>query len=133
MADKELQAKEKQAIDKTEGEPTKRGVYFTPLVDIYENKDGITIKADVPGTEEGNVDIDLREGVLTMTATVEPPENKGKLVYGEYDIGGYTRSFRVGKAIDQNKITGDLSNGVLTVFLPKAEHLKPRKIQVQTK
>jgi HSP20 family protein len=132
MAEKKLQVKEKKAIDKSEGEPTKKGVYFTPLVDIYETDDGITLKADLPGADEKNLDIDLREGILTITAPVEPPAAQEQLVYREYEVGGFTRSFRVGKDVDQQKISAKLKDGVLDLFLPKAEQMKPRKIPVKT-
>ena len=133
MSEKKLQVKEKKTIDKAEGEPTKKGAYFTPLVDIYENDEGIILKADLPGATEENLDIDLREGILTITASVQPAEESpGELVYREYDVGGFTRSFRVGKDVDQKKISAELKNGVLGLFLPKAEQMKPRKIPVKT-
>ncbi len=130
MTKKEMEVKEKKAIDSTEGEPTKKGIYFTPPVDIFETEEAITLLADVPGAAKEGLDIDLREGVLTITADVEEPEQKGEPVYKEYDVGGFTRRFQIGKEIDQEKITAELESGVLTVHLPKAESLKPRKIPV---
>ena len=132
MTKKEMELKEKQTIDKAEGEPTKKGVYFTPHVDIFETEDAITLQADVPGATQDGLDIDLREGVLTLTADVDVPEDKGKLVFREYQVGGFTRRFQVGKDIDQEKISAALDCGVLTLTLPKAESLKPRKIPVKT-
>lgn len=130
MSKKEMEVKEKQAIDKSKGEPTQNGNYFSPHVDIFESDDAITLLADVPGAVKEGLDIDLREGVLTLTAKVEPAGEKGRLVYHEYDVGGFMRKFHVGKDIEQGKITAKLDNGVLQVNLPKAEDFKPRKIPV---
>lgn len=125
-----MEVKEKKEIDSAEGEPTKKGLYFTPAVDIFETEDTVTLQADVPGATKEGLDIDLREGILTITADVGEPESKGRTVYREYQVGGFTRRFQMGKDIDQKKITAELENGVLTVNLPKAEQLKPRKIEV---
>jgi len=130
MTKKEMEVKEKKTIDNTEGEPTKKGIYFTPPVDIFETEEAITLMADVPGASQEGLDIDLREGILTITADVPEPEKKGDVVYKEYDVGGFTRRFQIGKEIDQEKITAELDSGVLTLNLPKAESLKPRKIPV---
>ena len=127
---KALQVAEKKSIDKTEGEPTRHGLWFTPLVDIYETESEIVVKADVPGVTKDNLDIDLRDGILSIVAQVEPADY-GELVYQEYEIGGFARRFQVGEDIDQDKITASLDNGVLTLHLPKADRHRPRKIEVK--
>lgn len=128
---KELAVTEKKAIDKSAGEPIKHGVVFTPNVDIYETDQEIVVKADLPGVEKNGLDIDLRDGVLTLTAQVAESKEDAKLVYQEYQIGGFARRFQVGETIDQSKITAKLDKGVLTLVLPKADKLKPRKIEVK--
>ncbi len=128
---KELSVTEKKAIDKSAGEPTKHGVVFTPNVDIYETEHEIVVKADLPGVTKKGLDIDLRDGVLTLTAQVEEPKDDAKPVYREYQVGGFARKFQVGETIDQAKISAKLDKGVLTLVLPKADRLKPRKIEVK--
>jgi HSP20 family molecular chaperone IbpA len=127
---KEIAVREKEQIAPTEGEPTREGVYYTPAVDIYADDEAITVTADLPGVKQEDLDIDLKEGVLTVTGHVAPPEGRLKPVYREYGIGGYTRRFTVGDKIDQAAISAKLENGVLELTLPKAERLKPRKIEV---
>ncbi len=128
---KALQVAEKKSIDKSAGEPTRHGLWFTPSVDIYETDEEIVVKADLPGVTKDKLDIDLRDGILSIVGQVEPVEH-GDLVYQEYEIGGFARRFQVGEAIDQSKISARLDAGVLTLHLPKADRLKPRKIEVQT-
>jgi HSP20 family molecular chaperone IbpA len=134
MTDKEkreIAVRDKEQIAPTEGEPTREGVYYTPAVDIYADEEAITVRADLPGVKKEDLEIDLKEGVLTVTGHVAPPESRLKPVYREYGIGGYTRRFTVGDKIDQAGIGAKLSNGVLELRLPKAEKLKPRKIEVR--
>jgi HSP20 family protein len=129
---KELQVTEKKEIERGSGEPTRQGVTFVPDVDILENQEAITLRADLPGVKKENVNINIQEGILTLTATVEPLEKNHQLLYREYDVGGYSRRFTLGERIDQSKITANLENGVLTLHLPKAEEEKPRKIEISS-
>jgi HSP20 family protein len=111
---------------------TYQGPYFEPAVDIYENDQAIVMKADVPGVEAGDIDTDLRDNVLTITARVGSRDDKWKPVYEEYRVGHFTRQFRLGQQIDQMKISAELKDGVLTLTLPKADSAKPRRIEVKT-
>jgi len=129
---KAIAVKEKQAIDKSSAEPTKKGTYFMPNVDIFETEDGINLVADMPGVDPKNLDVDLREGVLTITGSQPDQAELGRLIYQEYEVGGFMRRFQVGEDVDQGKITAKMDQGVLKLVLPKADAVKPRKITVQT-
>lgn len=128
---KELAVSEKKAVQSTNGEPTRQGPTFVPHVDILEEPEAITLRADLPGVTRDRVDIDVREDVLTLTATVDSPADNTRLLYREYDIGGFSRRFTLGHRIDRSKISATMSDGVLTLVLPKAEEHKPRKIEVK--
>jgi HSP20 family protein len=127
---KELEVAEKKSIEPAAGEPTRQGVMYTPQVDILEDLDAITLRADLPGVRRENLTIDVRDGVLCLTATVEPVRESWEPLYREYQVGGYERRFAVSDRIDTDKINANLTNGVLTLVLPKAEAQKPRKIKV---
>jgi HSP20 family protein len=129
---KEIALREKEEIKKDEGEPTQAGVYYSPAVDIFETEEAITVLADLPGVDKDKLDIDIEDRQLTITGLVKEPEERLQSVYTEYGIGGYTRSFRLGDTIDQSKINAALKDGVLTLVLPKADRLKPRKIEIAT-
>jgi HSP20 family protein len=129
---KEIAVSGKKEIEKQTGEPLAQGVLFVPEVDISESQDGVTLLADVPGVRREGLDIDYREGVLTLTAKVEPLPTHHRPVYQEYEVGGFQRRFTVGERIDMNKVQASLKDGVLTLFLPRAEEHKPRKIEIKS-
>ena len=126
-----IQAREKKERAGV-AEHTKPGPAFTPAVDIFETDAAITVLADLPGVEAGNLDIDLRENVLTLTGEVAAPEGPEEVdVLREYRTGTYFRQFTVSEAIDQSKIDAELMDGVLRLTLPKIEKQAPRKIEVK--
>ena len=127
----ELAPKEKQPISRHAGEPTRSGAYYLPAVDIFQTKEDLVIVADMPGVSPENLDVDLADSILTVTGEVVVPDADWKLRYREYGIGGYTRRFTLSDKIDQSGIEAKLENGVLTVRLPKADALKPRKVVVK--
>ncbi len=127
---RELEVSRKKEIDKSAGEPTRAGTWYVPEVDITESDDAIVLYTDLPGVKPENLDIDVKDGVLTLTAEVDPVSDNRNLIWREYDIGGFQRRFTLGERIDQGKINASMKDGVLTLTLPKAEAHKPRKIQV---
>ena len=129
---KEIKVRDKEEIKRDEGEPTKAGVYYSPAVDIYETEDAITLLADLPGVDKEGLDIHVEDRQLSITGLVQPTEERLQTVYSEYGVGGYTRSFKLGDTIDQSKIGASLKDGVLELVLPKADRLKPRKIEIAT-
>jgi HSP20 family protein len=131
MTEKDLQAKEKVELQ-TAAESTRDVPSFVPAVDIYESPEAITLVADMPGVGPENVLIDVHDNQLTLRGTVSMEGEKERLLLQEYGVGDYVREFTLGKAIDQSKIEATMKNGVLTLTLPKAEAIKPRKINVVT-
>lgn len=101
-----------------------------PPVDIYENAEGLTILADLPGVSKESLNVEVQEGMLTLQAT--PSQNgQGKRVYQEFELVSYFRQFPLPKNVNPAGITAELRNGVLTIRLPKAEEAKPKRIEVQ--
>lgn len=112
-------------------EQTRSGYYYRPNVDILEKPDELVVLADVPGTSPEGIDIDFDNGELTIHARVPPRNQDAEFLLREYGVGDYYRTFRVSEAIDASRITAEYADGVLTLHLPKAEALKPRKIPVR--
>ena len=125
-----LQVAEKQAFQKTGGESTWEGPMFAPQVDILEDSDAITLHADFPGVSKDGVAIDVQDGSLTLSSPVAPLPENWRPIYCEYEVGGYSRRFTLGEHVDQEKISAKMEHGVLHLVLPKAERVKPRKIQI---
>lgn len=127
-------APEKRESAAAQVEPTHGGRSYIPNVDILENKDELLLIADVPGARADGVSIDYDRGCLTIQAAVAPRQDDSRINYfvQEYGVGNFSRTFQVGEGIDSNKINAEIADGVLTVHLPKAEKLRPRKIEVKT-
>jgi len=126
----EIAVQEKKAAEIDKHEPTRTGVSYSPAVDIFETENALTLLADLPGVKKESLDIDLDDRKLTVTGYVEADESRFRQLYREYGVGGFSRSFELGDTIDRKGIRASLKDGVLTLVLPKADRLKPRKIEV---
>ena len=112
------------------GESTRGVPNFIPQVDIYEDKNGITVLADMPGVDKEGVSIDLKEDQLTISGKVSLTEDKKTFLHKEYEVGNYFRQFTLSDVIDREKISAKMADGVLTLTLPKAEKAVAKKIAV---
>ncbi len=105
---------------------------FEPRADIIENAEGFTVVADVPGASAEQIEASLEDGVLTLRAPIQPRQPEGtRWLIREYGVGAWERSFRVGEGVDASRISAVCRDGVLTLSVPKAEHARPRKIEVR--
>ena len=104
--------------------------YMAPPVDIYETEDALTVVVDLPGVDKDEVDVRVEDGILTIKGKADytPPAN---LLRGEFNLQGYYRQFQLSDEVDQNRISAESKNGVLTIHLPKAEKSKPKQIKVR--
>jgi len=114
-------------------EQTRPGPVYSPSVDIFENDNAITVLADMPGVKAEDLEIDLRESILTLTGRVVAPDSsKESDVLREYQTGTFFRQFTLSETIDQTNIDAKLADGVLRLELPKVEKARPRQITVRT-
>ena len=123
-----------QTTEKTQAETpetTTGGRIYRPSTDIVETDEGVTLMLEMPGVSAENADITLEKRVLTIRGKVQAtsPE-KLQLAYAEYGEGDFERSFTLSDDLDPENIGASLSNGVLTVTLPRAEEAQPKKITV---
>lgn len=123
---------EKRMTTAEQPEQTRNGRTYVPAVDIIENDGELLLLADVPGARAEGIDIDYQPGRLTIRASVEPRQTaQTGYVLRKYNVGDFVRRFEVGEGIDASKIRAEVSGGVLTLHLPKAEAAKTRKIAVK--
>lgn len=126
----ELQVQEKREVAKKE-EATVPARSFVPVTDIYETADALIVVMEMPGVDKSNMDIEITDGVLNVSATIDFSKyEKLQPLYSEYNIGHYRRKFSLPNQVDQEKIAAEVKDGVLTLTLPKAEAAKPRKIAI---
>jgi HSP20 family protein len=108
---------------------------YTPKFDMRENDKQYVIVADVPGVKTEDLNIDVNNDVLTVTGSRESKESKETetIHQTERSHGNFKRTFNLSNKVDSTKIGAALSDGVLTVTLPKTAGSTPRKIPVTVK
>jgi HSP20 family protein len=105
---------------------------WMPPVDIVEEKDQITLTAELPGFKEDQVEIQVENGVMTLKGERRFEEKKeGKNYHRvERSYGQFVRSFTLPNNVDRESIRANFSDGLLRVELPKREEAKPRQIKI---
>ena len=100
-----------------------------PPADIYETDGALHVILEVPGVEKDKLDIQLENGTLKIDAQIQVSKYEGyDPIYTEYNIGHFQRAFTLSNKIDQNGISAELADGVLTLTLMKAKEAKARSI-----
>jgi HSP20 family molecular chaperone IbpA len=130
MAEKTVATRAQQKTPPSREETRSQQQYVTPPVDIYEIGEGLVVKADLPGVDKENLDVRVENNLLTIRGKpthVAP----GDPLYREYGLVNFFRQFELNERVDQRNISAELTHGVLTLTLPKAEEAKPRKIDVR--
>jgi HSP20 family protein len=116
------------------GEHTRNGHFYRPNVDILEKTDELLVLADLPGAKGDQIDVNFEKGTLTLHAAVPQRQSEDQhFLAREYGVGDYYRTFQVSETIDAGRISAEFADGVLTLHLPKAESIKPRKISINAK
>lgn len=111
-------------------ESTRERPLVAPLMDIYENNDELLLVADLPGISQEQVQIDLHKNRLTVAA--RRGELDARSPEGEFLRFDFHRSFIVPNGLDAERVTAELTNGVLRIHLPKQQQNRPRRIEVRT-
>ncbi len=104
---------------------------FVPQVDVRSNDDRVLFSFDVPGVKKENIEITLERGVLTVKGSrqFEAGTAKEQLLLGR-SYGTFTRSFQLPDHLDEEKLAANLTDGVLTIEIPRLQKAKPRRIEI---
>ena len=104
---------------------------YAPDVDVRSNGERVVFSFDVPGVKKEDLDITLENGVLTVKGSrrFEPTEPKEQLLLGR-SYGTFSRSFSLPEHLDEEKLSANLADGVLTIEIPKLQKAQPRRITV---
>jgi len=105
---------------------------WVPPVDIYETKDAMVVKAQLPEVNKEDIEIRLENGVLSIRGERKLQEDlKREQCYRmECQYGAFSRSFSLPRTVDQEKIDANYKDGVLTLRIPKREETRPRQIEI---
>ncbi len=103
---------------------------MAPPVNIFEDKDGYVIEAEMPGVNKDGLEITVEDNELTILGRRAKSGFNGETLYRESGDVDYRRSFELDPAIDADKIEARVEQGLLTIRLPKSEQARPRKIVV---
>jgi HSP20 family protein len=105
---------------------------FAPAVDVYEDEHNVTLKIEVPGIEEKDIDVRIENNTLTVHGErkFEKEEKEENFRRVERRYGSFTRSFTLPNTVDSDKVSANYDKGVLKITLAKKAEAKPKQIKV---
>ena len=105
--------------------------YYT--LDLYEDKDNVYVRAEVPGVKKEDIEISLHEGTLTLSGERKADKRveNAEAIRAERLVGQFSRSVALPSPIQGEKVTASYRDGILSVILPKAEESKPKQIKIK--
>lgn len=104
-----------------------------PLMNIFDTAENILLVAELPGIKKEDIHLSVENGVLTISGvrkSAVTPDN-ARWLRNEIRTGEFSRVFELPAQVNADKITAELSNGILRVTLPKAEEAKPREVRIK--
>jgi HSP20 family protein len=125
-----LEVQEKKELV-SKDEKTVPARYYVPTTDIFETDNALTVVMELPGVEKQAIDVNVENDVLRVDARIDYAKYEGlEPLYTEYNVGHFARSFALSNKIDQQQISADLDDGVLTLTLKKTRDALPRQIPI---
>ncbi len=108
---------------------------WAPSVDIAEDKEAVKITAELPGMRQGDVKINVENGVLTLRGERKFSDETKKENYCriERSYGAFSRSFSLPPTVEPDRIKATMKDGLLEILVPKKEEAKPKEIQIEVK
>jgi HSP20 family protein len=105
---------------------------FAPAVDVYEDEHTVTLKIEVPGIDEKDIDVQVENNTLTVHGErkIEKEEKEENYRRVERQYGSFTRTFTLPTTVDSDSVSATYDKGVLKIALPKKAEAKPKQIKV---
>lgn len=120
-----------KAVTPTRADADRREPTLLPPVDVIEDPTGITLYADLPGVPRDKLDLRVQADQLVIEAELVIALPQGMAPsHAEVQVSRYRRTFTLSNELDADKVSAELSHGVLQVRIPKAAHAQPRRIAV---
>ena len=104
--------------------------FVAPSASVLEEGDGYVLQVEIPGVNKEGLEISIENNELTIIGRRSLPTVEGTLIHHESRRENYRRTFELDPSINSDKISAKVDHGVVTLTLPKAEHVRPRKISV---
>src|SRR3954468_14614395 len=104
--------------------------FISPRATVLENADGYTLEVEMPGVSKENLEMWVENNELTLSGRRALPAVEGTLIHRESRTENFRRTFELDPSIDAEKISAKIEQGVVSLALPKAEQVKPRRITV---
>jgi HSP20 family protein len=104
--------------------------FIAPPASVTESPEGYTLEIEMPGVKKAGLDISVENNELTIIGRRSLPAVEGTLIHRESRPENFRRTFELDPSIDADKISAKIEQGLATLTLPKAEHVKPRRITV---
>src|SRR5881396_868442 len=104
--------------------------FVVPSASVIEAADGYTLEVEMPGVNKEGLEVSVENDELTIVGRRHLPTVEGTLIHHESRPENFRRAFELDPSIDADKISAKIEQGLVTLTLPKAEHVKPRKITV---
>jgi len=105
---------------------------WTPSLDLYEDKDNVFVRVELPGMKKEDFDLSLHDGSLSISGErkVEDKLKDGEVYRAERFYGRFQRTVTLPTPVAADKVKAHYADGILTVTLPKAEEAKPKRIEL---
>jgi HSP20 family protein len=112
------------------GERGQAEQFVAPVSSVLENADGYTLEVEMPGVNKEGLEVAVENNELTILGRRSLPTIDGTVIHRESRPHNFRRTFELDPSIDTSKINAKIEQGIVTLTLPKAEQVKPRRITV---
>lgn len=120
------------AISNAKNLTATRELALVPPVDVVEDADGITLTADLPGVTRESLRVEVESDTLTIEGEITLPASENLVFHHlEVDLPRYRRVFTLSRELDIGQVVAEFRLGVLTLHIPRAEQVRPRRIEIQ--
>ncbi|WP_029226434.1 Hsp20/alpha crystallin family protein [Burkholderia ubonensis] len=128
----QLTQREQGTVTRDEREGAARPVTVAPAVDIFEDSQGVTLWADLPGVTKDKLEVNVHDSSLSIEAQAAVPTPQDlRLQYAEVRVPHFARTFTLSPDFDTSKIDASLKDGVLKLSIPRREEARPRRIEIK--
>jgi HSP20 family protein len=125
--------RDRQPAARREGDQPARRMTLPPAIDVFEDSQGITLWADLPGVTKDKLEVRVHDGNLYIEAEAVVPTPAGlRLQHAEIREPRFARAFSLSPDFDTSKLDANLRDGVLKLTIPRRDEARPRRIEVQT-